>query len=108
MLTILLNKKVPPLVCIDEPELGLHPDAVRSVARALVEASQKTQLIITTHSDALVDELSDQPEAVVVCEYDAGSGTRFERLTKKRLEGWLDRYSLGEIWRKGEIGGNRW
>jgi hypothetical protein len=55
-----------------------------------------------------VDELSDQPEAVVVCEYDVGAGTRFERLSKKRLEGWLGRYSLGEIWRKGEIGGNRW
>jgi predicted ATPase len=108
LLTILLNPIVPPLVCIDEPELGLHPDAVRLVARAIVEASQRTQLVITTHSEALVDELSDQPEAVVVCEYDTGSGTRFERLSKERLEGWLDRYSLGEIWRKGEIGGNRW
>jgi predicted ATPase len=108
LLTILLNEKVPPLVCIDEPELGLHPDAVRLIARAIVEASRRTQLIITTHSETLVDELSDQPEAVVVCEYDEGSGTRFERLSKERLEGWLDRYSLGEIWRKGEIGGNRW
>jgi predicted ATPase len=108
MLTVLLNEKVPPLVCIEEPELGLHPDAVRLVARAIVEASQRTQLIITTHSEALVDELCDRPEAIVVCEYDAGSGTRFERLSKERLEGWLDRYSLGEIWRKGEIGGNRW
>jgi predicted ATPase len=108
LLTVLLNEKLPPLVCIEEPELGLHPDAVRLVARAIVEASQRTQLVITTHSEALVDELSDQPEAVVVCEYDSGSGTRFERLSKERLEGWLDRYSLGEIWRKGEIGGNRW
>jgi predicted ATPase len=108
LLTILLNEKVPPLVCIDEPELGLHPDAVRLIARAIVEASRRTQLIITTHSETLVDELSDQPEAVVACEYDEGSGTRFERLSKERLEGWLDRYSLGEIWRKGEIGGNRW
>lgn len=108
LLTVLLNPNAPPLICIEEPEQGLHPDAVRLVARAVVEASQRTQLIITTHSETLVDELSDQPEAVVVCEYDAGAGTRFERLSKGRLEGWLDRYSLGEIWRKGEIGGNRW
>ncbi len=107
LLTILLRPTAP-LICIDEPELGLHPDAVRLVARAMVEASERTQLVVTTHSEALVDELSDQPEAVVVCEYDTGSGTRFERLSKERLEGWLDRYSLGEIWRKGEIGGNRW
>jgi predicted ATPase len=108
MLTVLLNENIPPLICIEEPELGLHPDAVRLIARVIVEASHRTQLIVTTHSETLIDELSDQPEAVVVCEYDAGSGTRFERLSKKRLEGWLDRYSLGEIWRKGEIGGNRW
>ncbi|PYT24775.1 MAG: hypothetical protein DMG57_27300 [Acidobacteria bacterium] len=99
-------RRCPP--CLHGRTGGLHPDAVRLIARVIVEASQRTQLIITTHSDALVDELSDQPEAVVVCEYDEGSGTRFERLTKKRLEGWLDRYSLGEIWRKGAIGGNRW
>lgn len=106
LLAILLNPSPQPLVCIDEPELGLHPDAIHIVAKAIADASQKTQLIVATHSDALIDALSDRPESVLVCENDAGSGTRFERLSKKRLKGWLDRYTLGEIWRKGEIGGN--
>jgi len=108
LLTVLLKPTAPPLICIDEPELGLHPDDVRLVARAVVEASHRTQVVITTHSEALVDELSDQPDAVVVCEYVKGSGTKLERLSRERLDSWLDRYSLGEIWRKGEIGGNRW
>ncbi|HVP46755.1 MAG TPA: AAA family ATPase [Bryobacteraceae bacterium] len=106
ILAILLNPNTQPLVCIDEPELGLHPDAIYLVAQAIVKASQRTQLIVTTHSDALIDALSDRPESVLLSENDAGSGTRFERLSRKRLKGWLDRYTLGEIWRKGEIGGN--
>ncbi|MFM6007971.1 MAG: AAA family ATPase, partial [Sphaerospermopsis kisseleviana] len=44
----------PPLICIEEPELGLHPDILPTIAELLIEASQRTQLIITTHSDALV------------------------------------------------------
>jgi predicted ATPase len=96
------------LVCIEEPEIGLHPDAVRLVARALRDASSRMQIIVTTHSDVLVDELSDIPESVVVCDNEAESGSRFERMSRHRLDGWLDRYSLGEIWRRGEMGGNRW
>lgn len=95
-------------VCIEEPEAGLHPDALRLVAEALLEASLKRQIIVTTHSEGLVDALSSQPESVVICERDAEGATQFRRLDRSELSQWLDRYSLGEIWRKGEIGGNRW
>jgi predicted ATPase len=62
LLAVLFHPKPAPLICIEEPELGLHPDALRLVAEVLVEASERTQLIITTHSEALVDALSDRPE----------------------------------------------
>ena len=65
------------------------------------------QLIVTTHSDSLVDALSDTPESVVVCEKVDGA-TQFKRLDRKRLGVWLKNYSLGTLWRSGEIGGNRW
>ena len=68
LLVILLNPAPPPLICIEEPEAGLHPDAIRIVAELLVRASERTQLIVTTHSPALVDALSDRPESIVVCE----------------------------------------
>lgn len=108
LLSILLDPDLPPLVCIEEPAVGLHPDAVRIVADLLREASERTQLIVTTHSPALIDALSDQPESIVVCERDFDGFTQLRRLKSHDLDVWLERYSLGELWQKGEIGGNRW
>lgn len=107
LLTILLHPSPPPLVCIEEPELGLHPDIIPPLAQLLREASQRMQLIVTTHSDALVSEMTDIPETVIVCEKENGS-TVLKRLERKKLSAWLKTYSLGHLWRKGEIGGNRW
>jgi predicted ATPase len=103
----LLDPTPPSVICIDEPELGLHPDAIHILADLLRDASTRTQLIVTTHSDALVDAFSDDPEAVCVCEKVEGS-TVVRRLDKDRLKVWLKDYSLGHLWMSGEIGGNRW
>jgi predicted ATPase len=108
LMAALFHPKAPPLMCIEEPELGLHPDALQLVAELLLEASESMQLIVTTHSEALVDALTDQPESVLVCERDFDNGTQMKQLTKKRLQAWLEHYSLGELWRTGEIGGGRW
>ena len=107
LLAILLHPAPPPLVAIEEPELGLHPDVVAKVAELLVDASQRTQLVVTTHSRMLVDALSDHPSSVVVCEKEGGE-SRFTRLDGARLKAWLDDYGLGDLWSSGEIGGNRW
>lgn len=107
LLSILCHPTPPPLICIEEPEIGLHPDILPTVAKLLIEASKRTQLIITTHSDILVSALSEIPEAVLVCERDA-NGTHLHRLDSNKLKSWLDDYSLGELWIKGEIGGKRW
>ena len=88
-------------------ELGLHPDILPAIAELLKEASERTQLIVTTHSDALVSSLSDTPESILVCERD-DEGTHLRRLETEALKEWLEKYSLGELWRMGEIGGNRW
>lgn len=107
LLTILLHPEPPPLICIEEPELGLHPDILPKIADLLIDASQRTQLIVTTHSETLVSRLSEIPESVVVCERDE-KGTHLRRLEPEKLRTWLDKYMLGELWRMGEIGGNRW
>jgi predicted ATPase len=108
LLAVLLEKDPPPLICIEEPEVGLHPEAIQIVAEALVDASERTQLVVTTHSEALIDALSDRPEDVLVTERDFDNGTQFRRLDSHQLSVWLERYTLGALWRKGEIGGNRW
>lgn len=107
LLAILCHPSPPPLVCIEEPELGLHPDILPTVADLLIEASNRMQLIVTTQSDILVDALTDVPEAILVCEKHAGS-TAMKRLKKEDLAEWLEKYALGDLWRMGEIGGKRW
>ena len=101
----LLARDPPPLLCVEEPELGLHPDALQLLGELLVEASARTQLVVTTHSDALVSALTDHVESVVACER-LGDGTVLRRLDSERLASWLDDYQLGDIWRMGELGAN--
>jgi predicted ATPase len=107
LLAILMDPNPPPLICIEEPELGLHPDILPTLANLLKEASERCQLIVTTHSDVLVDSMTDTPEYVLVCEKDS-NGTVLKRLDKDKLKPWLEKYRLGELWSSGEIGGTRW
>ena len=108
LLAILCHPELPPLVCIDEPELGLHPDVLPDLADLLKETSERTQLIVTTHSDILVEAFTGQPEDVIVAEKSDSNGTTLSRLDAKQLDVWLEQYSLGQLWQRGHIGGKRW
>jgi len=107
LLAILCHPSPPPLVCIEEPELGLHPDVLPTLADLMKEASDRCQLIVTTHSDVLVDAMTDQPESVLVAEK-TDEGTTLTRLDAEKLKPWLETYRLGQLWTRGEIGGTRW
>ena len=105
ILATLLAPSPPPLVCMEEPELGLHPDALTPIADLLIEASERMQLVVTTHSDALISALSQRLESVVTCERH-GSDTILERIDAEKLADWLKDYSLGDVWRMGVLGAN--
>jgi predicted ATPase len=105
LLVILLKPELASAICIEEPELGLHPDALFILAELISEASQRTQIVVTTHSEVLLSEFSTQADDVLICENVRGK-TSMARLPTEKLNFWLDKYSLGEIWRNGEIGGN--
>lgn len=107
LLAILCHPTPPPLVCIEEPELGLHPDVLPKLAQLLRDASERTQLIVTTHSDVLIDTMTDQPEAVLVAE-NGENGSTLTRLNAEKLKPWLEKYRLGQLWTRGDIGGTRW
>jgi len=107
LLAILCDPEPPPLICIEEPELGMHPDLIPRIADLLVDASTRTQLIVTTHSDILVDALTETPECIIICEKHNGQ-TEMTRPNADDLKVWLENYTLGTLWIKGQLGGKRW
>ena len=107
LIAILLDPEPPRLIGIEEPEMGMHPDLMPKLADLLVDASRRCQLVVTTHSDLLVDALTERPESVVVCEKREGR-TTMTRLDSSELTHWLEKYRLGELWTRGDLGGVRW
>jgi predicted ATPase len=82
---------------IDEPELGLHPDAIELVGGMTKSAAQSAQILIATQSALLVDQF--EPGDILVLERH-GRTSSLTRLEAEPLEAWLEEYSLGELWRK--------
>ena len=107
LLALLLDPEPPRLIGIEEPELGLHPDLIPKIADLLVDASSRCQVVVTTHSDILVDALTEHPDSIVVCEKHDGR-TSMTRLDSSELVRWLEDYRLGQLWTRGELGGVRW
>ncbi len=77
---VLLHPNPPPLICLEEPEISLHPDVLKDFADLLIDASTRTQIILTTHSVELVDAFTHRPSAVVVVEKENGSTGACQRL----------------------------
>ena len=102
LIAILVSPDPPRLVCIDEPELGLHPDWVKVIGELLQSASRLTQVIVSTHSPELVSKV--QPSQVVVVEKENGR-TIANRLSDDDFTHWLDEFRLGDLWRAGHVGG---
>lgn len=105
VLATLLDSSPPSLLCIESPELGLHPDAAALLGELLIEASERMQLIVTTHSESLLDCFTNDCEAVVLCER-PGAATELHRLDKDELVSWLDEHRLGDLWSMGALGAN--
>jgi predicted ATPase len=100
--TLLLQPDPPALILLDEPELGLHPFAIRILAEMLEAASQRVQVLLATQSVTLLNNFA--PQDVIVAEND-GLKTAFNRLDEEKLKDWLDDFSLGELWEKNVLGG---
>lgn len=107
LLSLLLQPTPPPLLLIEEPELGMHPDILPYLGKLIKQASQRSQLVVSTHSQILLDAFSETPEDVVVFQKVEGETTA-TRLSHESLSEWLKEHTLGELWNMGQIGGNRW
>lgn len=108
--TLLLQPNPPETIIIDEPELGLHPTAIKILAALIRQASFDSQIIISTQSTRLVDEF--EPENIIVVDR-KNDASEFRRLSSEELKYWLEDYiedgsegfSLGELWEKNIFGG---
>jgi predicted ATPase len=100
--TLLLQPELPSTILIDEPELGLHPYAIAVLAALMRSAATKTQIIVSTQSVSLVNEV--EPEDLLIVER-RDQATVIERPDPKHLSQWLEEYTLGELWEKNVLGG---
>lgn len=106
LMALLLRPKelLPPVIIIDEPELGLHPSAISILANVINLVKSETQIIIATQSPNFVDEF--EPSEIVVVEKDRIENfTKLRRLDINSLKEWLEEYSISELWAKNVLGG---
>ena len=99
---VLLQPKPPQLVIIDEPELGLHPEALEALADLIHLCKAKTQFLLATQSPSFADFF--KPSEIVTVTRNNGESI-FERQSEEKLSAWLEQYSIGQLWRKNIIRG---
>ena len=114
MLTLAYIPTPPPIVCIEEPDRGIHPRLLRNVQDALYRLSypesggekrDPIQVIATTHSPYLLDLYRDHPEEIVIAQK-VGQDVQFERLSERPdIDELLEDARLGDIWYTGILGG---
>ncbi len=64
LVAALMTPRPPPLIVLNEPETSLHPDLIAPLGRLIANASQRSQLIVVTHSTPLAGLLRETGGAV--------------------------------------------
>jgi predicted ATPase len=100
--TLLMQPKLPEVIIIDEPELGLHPFAINKLAGLIRKASTISQIIISTQSVNFVDNF--EPEEIITVDRENNESV-FNRLSSNNLNNWLSEYTIGDLWQKNVIKG---
>ncbi|QDV44250.1 Chromosome partition protein Smc [Stieleria neptunia] len=98
--TALLQPSPPSVIVLDEPELGLHPEAISLLGGLIRSASKRMQVIVATQSPTMLSQFD--AEDVITIDHEQGC-SRFRRLDVAQLEQWLQEYTLGEAWQKGLV-----
>jgi predicted ATPase len=106
LLAILYNPERGNFICIDEPEVGLHPDMILNISNAMKEASERSTLIISTHSITLLDYFNIAH--LRVFEKDENNTTKVITFKEEQFEGWYEEFSVGKMWVAGDFGGVRY
>jgi predicted ATPase len=98
--TALLQPHPPSAIVIDEPELGLHPEAISILTELIMDAARRTQVLVATQSPLLIDHFAIEDIVLVQCK---NRQSTFERLKQEDFSEWLEEYTIGELWSKNVI-----
>ena len=92
------------VICIDEPENGLHPYAIQRLVSLLRERAESHGLtiVLATHSPTLLNEFNDQPDHVFIME--PWQETLPVRLDQHQNPEWLRNFALGDLYMNQTIG----
>jgi len=106
MVTALQTMPEHGLLCVEEPEHGLHPllfGPLLDLIRERCPAVGSRQTLLTTHSPDLID--AAEPEEVIPIERAPSGSTQLRPLDAPQLARWMEDFRLGELWRMRQIGG---
>lgn len=106
MMAIIHNSKRGRFVCIDEPEVGLHPDMIAELMEGINDISSETQFLISSHSEIILNQTT--VDNVLVCEKDQNNATEVKTYRTEEFKTWASKYTVGTLWRNGDLGGNRY
>lgn len=102
LLAVLASPSLAPIIAIDEPETGLHPAMLPLVAEYAIDASKRSQIILTTHSPQFLDAFAGTRPTTTVAKWVNGE-TTLQTLRDEDLDYWLKEYSLGNLFKSGEL-----
>ncbi|MEA5259245.1 AAA family ATPase [Arcicella aquatica] len=107
LLSIFYNPKRGSVVCLDEPEMGLHPDMINGIARGIKYAAENgTQMIVATHSPLLLNAF--ELEDLMIFEKNDANETIVKKVSEEDFPDWEGEFLAGQMWLRGKIGGTRW
>ncbi len=106
LMSILYNPNRGNIICLEEPEDGLHPDMINMVAKGIKHAAKTSQMIVSTHSPFLLNAF--ELEDILVFENDEKGNTIVKELSQDNFDDWTDDFMVGQLWVNGHIGGKRW
>ena len=102
LLTVLSHPEPAALIAVDEPETGLHPSMLPVIAEYAEAASERTQVVLTTHSPEFLDAFTGLSPHVTVCHWEEGE-THLYGLSSETLGRWLEQYRLGHMFTRGDL-----
>ncbi len=102
LITVMASPSPASVIAIDEPETGLHPSMLPVVAEYAVEAAMRSQVILTTHSPQFLDAFVETTPTTTIAKWKNGE-TILQTLEGKELDYWLKEYSLGSLFKSGEL-----